>query len=220
MSDIRQSPHAGIDAFVGVGVARNSSGQKRKREQEKAAARAKAKRASQIKVWAGVAVAVVAVAVLAVVSWPEPEVGTVQADAWDLPALAGDERVALTDFEGKPTVAAFFASWCTVCENELPEFLAVSEVIGDDINFVGINSQDNGRGGGDAAKWGIDKAWPIAKDIGGRNGSALSVDVFGARGMPLTVLYDEDGNVAHIQRGGISGAQLLDLLESLFGYTV
>lgn len=199
-------------------MARNSTAQRKRRQQEGAAERARANRRKRITVWAGAGAALAAVVVVAVLTWPEPDVGSVQAEAWDLPALDGEGRIALSDFAGKPTVAAFFASWCTVCEREFPEFLAVSEQIGDDINFVGINSQDNGRGGGDAKKWGIDPAWPLARDIGGRNASALSVDVFGARGMPLTVLYDENGNVAHVQRGGIDGAGLLDLLGTLFGY--
>jgi thiol-disulfide isomerase/thioredoxin len=201
-------------------MAKNSGGQRHKREQAKAAERARAKRRSQIKVWAGIGAVMVAVVALGILTWPEPEVGSIEAESWDLPALVGDERIALSDIEGKPTVAAFFASWCTVCEREIPEFLALSAEIGDDVNFVGINSQDNGRGGGDANKWGITGKWPIAKDIGGRTASGLSVDVFRARGMPLTVLYDENGSVAYVQRGGISADQLLGLLENLFGYTV
>ena len=150
-----------------------------------------------------------------VATWPEPDVGSTEAEAWDLPALVGEGRYALADFSGEPTVAVFFASWCTVCEHEIPEFLAVSQQIGDDVNFIGINSQDNGRGGGDADKWGITGEWPIARDIGGRNQSGLSVNTFGARGMPLTVIYAPDGTVAHIQRGGMSGQQLVDLLGQL-----
>ena len=61
--------------------------------------------------------------------------------------------------------------------------------------------------------------WPIARDIGGRNQSGLSVNTFGARGMPLTVIYDESGVVVHVQRGGISAEHLLDLLEDLVGYS-
>ena len=67
-------------------------------------------------------------------------------EAWDLPQLDGDGRVTLADFRGKPTVAAFFAVWCTVCEDEMPQLLALSREIGDRVNFVGIDSQDNGRG--------------------------------------------------------------------------
>jgi thiol-disulfide isomerase/thioredoxin len=160
-----------------------------------------------------------AIVVTLVATWPKPDVGSIEAEAWDLPALVGEGRYALSDFSGEPTVAVFFASWCTVCEHEIPEFLAVSKQIGGDVNFIGINSQDNGRGGGDADKWGITGEWPIARDIGGRNQSGLSVDTFGARGMPLTVIYTPTGEIAHIQRGGISGQQLIELLGQLGLYT-
>lgn len=199
-------------------MARSSAQARAQRKEAKEKARAKAQRKKRLQTAAWVGAVAAIIVVVAVATWPEPEVGSVQAESWDLPALDGDERIALDDFAGKPTVAAFFASWCHVCEEELPQFNALSQEIGDDINFVGINSQDNGRGGGDAAKWGIDQQWPIARDIGGTNGSGLSVGTFGARGMPLTVLYSAEGQVAHVQRGGISAQQLLDLLEQLFGY--
>lgn len=38
-------------------------------------------------------------------------IGTAEPESWDLPALADEGRVTLAQFEGKPTVAAFFASW-------------------------------------------------------------------------------------------------------------
>jgi thiol-disulfide isomerase/thioredoxin len=164
-------------------------------------------------------VVVIAIVAALAATQKEPDVGSTEAEAWELPALVGDGRYALSDFTGEPTVAVFFASWCTVCEHEIPEFLAVSKEIGDDVNFIGINSQDNGRGGGDADKWGITGEWPIARDIGGRNQSGLSVNTFGARGMPLTVIYTPTGEVAHIQRGGMSGEQLVDLLGQLGLYT-
>lgn len=164
-----------------------------------------------------IALAVVGLAAILVLTWPQPDVGSTEAEAWSLPSLDSEGQYALDDFAGKPTVAAFFASWCTVCEQEIPEFRALSEEIGDDVNFVGINSQDNGRGMGDADKWGIAGLWPLARDIGGNNGSSLSVETFGARGMPLTVIYDPNGTVAHVQRGGMSAGQLESLLSDLFG---
>jgi thiol-disulfide isomerase/thioredoxin len=200
-------------------MSRSNAARQQKRSEERAAAKAKAKRVKRLKIWATVAVAAVAVAGLAIATWPEPDVGSTSAEAWDLPALRGEERISISDFEGKPTVAAFFASWCEVCEEELPEFVQLSHEIGDDINFVGINSQDNGKGGGDADKWGMTGEWPIARDIGGRNQSGLSVSTFGARGMPLTVIYDASGSVVHVQRGGISASGLLSLLEDLVGYS-
>lgn len=139
-------------------------------------------------------------------------------NTWDLPGLEDpQDRVALADFAGTPTVAVFFASWCDVCEREMAGFVAVADQLGDQVNWVGINSQDNGRGGGDAARWGIDERWPLARDIGGTTGTDLSTSTFGMRGMPLTVVYDEAGSIVHVQRGGISGEQLLALLTEAFG---
>lgn len=200
-------------------MSRSNATRQKKRTEERAAAKAKEQRSKLIKVWAGVAAVAIAIVGLVALTWPEPDVGSTAAESWDLPALVGDERISLSDFEGKPTVAAFFASWCEVCEAELPGFVQLSHEIGDDINFVGINSQDNGKGGGDADKWGMTGAWPIARDIGGRNQSGLSVNTFGARGMPLTVIYDEFGTVVHVQRGGLSAAQLVELLEDLVGFS-
>ncbi len=154
---------------------------------------------------------------LVVLLWPSPEVGDTSAEAWDLPELDGDGRVAIADFHGKPTVAAFFASWCEVCEDEIPGYLAVSEQVGDQVQFVGIDTQDNGSGLADAEKWGIAGVWPIARDIGGTNGSGLSTQTFGARGSPMTVFYDENGSVVHVQQGGLSGEQLLGALNQFFG---
>jgi thiol-disulfide isomerase/thioredoxin len=154
---------------------------------------------------------------LLVVLWPSPQTGDTTAEAWDLPQLDGDGRVAIADFAGTPTVAAFFASWCDVCEDEIPEYLAVSQQVGDQVQFVGIDTQDNGGGLGDAEKWGIAGVWPLARDIGGHNGSGLSTGTFGARGSPMTAFYDASGTVVHIQQGGLTGAQLLATLDELFG---
>ena len=143
--------------------------------------------------------------------------GDTGATTWDLPGLADtEERIALADFRGKPTVAAFFASWCTVCEAEMPGFAILSDQLDDQVNWVGINTQDNGAGLGDARKWGLDTRWPIARDIGGTNGSNLSTGTFGMRGSPLTVIYDAAGGVVHVQRGGMSADDLLRLLQQTF----
>ena len=149
----------------------------------------------------------------------EAPTGTTTADGWELPALVGDDRIALADFEGKPTVAVFFASWCEFCDAEVPGFAALSDQLGDQVNWVGINSQDNGHGLGDAERWGISERWPLARDVGGPNGNGLSTAAFGARGMPLTVIYDSAGTVAHIQRGAMSAADLQRLLEANFSVT-
>jgi thiol-disulfide isomerase/thioredoxin len=189
-------------------------GERRREQQEREQREARKRTIRGVLVGGGVLVALVAALVLL---WPSPEVGDTSAEAWDLPALDGDDRVAIADFRGKPTVAAFFASWCEVCESEIPEFLEVSQEVGDQVQFVGIDTQDGGSGLGDAEKWGIAGVWPLAKDIGGTNGSGLSTGTFGMRGSPMTAFYDAEGTVVHVQRGGISGAQLKGAIQDLFG---
>ncbi len=206
---------------LSTGMARTSNKQQRdQRRQESEEKRKVAARKTTIRN-VGIAGAIgVALVGLLVVLWPAPAVGDTTATAWDLPELDGDGRVALTDSLGTPTVAAFFASWCEVCEQEIPEYLAVSQQVGDQVHFVGIDTQDNGSGLGDAERWGIAGVWPLARDIGGTNGSGLSTGTFGARGSPMTVFYDEAGTVVHIQQGGLSAQQLLAALDEFFGVKV
>jgi thiol-disulfide isomerase/thioredoxin len=200
-------------------MARQTKSQRRAEKAKIAEAkRRKEARQRTMRIAGGGVGAVVLVALFLISIWPDPAVGNTTEEAWDLPQLAGDERIALADFAGKPTVVAFFASWCTVCEQEIPQLLALSEEIGEDVNFVGINSQDNGRGLSDAERWGIAGSWPLAKDIGNGNGSGLSSGTFGMRGMPLNLIYDGNGELVHVQRGGLSTQDAVALLTQLTGY--
>jgi thiol-disulfide isomerase/thioredoxin len=200
-------------------MARQTKAQQRA-EKARAAEERRQKEARQrtLRIAGGGIVGIVLVALFIFSIWPEPAVGDTTQEAWDLPELDGDGRVALADFEGKPTVVAFFASWCEVCEDEVPNLLALSEQIGDEVNFVGINSQDNGQGIGDASKWGIAGRWPLAKDIGNGNGSGLSSGTFSMRGMPLNLIYDGTGNLVHVQRGGLTPQNAVALLTELTEY--
>ncbi len=126
--------------------------------------------------------------------------GDTTREAWDLPArdndADGDGRIKLSDFAGKPTVVNFYADWCTVCEAELPDFATVANDLGDQINFVHVNTQETGDwkrfmnlGTGH---------WPIARDINGQQGggSGLYESVArpaGINGMPVTAFYDANG---------------------------
>jgi len=138
---------------------------------------------------------------------------TFGADTWDLPALDGEGRVRIQDFTGKPTVAVFFANWCEVCEEEVPQMLALSEQVGADVNFVGIDMMDNGGGLDDATRWGIAGSWPLARDVGNGNGSTLSVGTFGARGSPLHVIYDASGQIIFSVNRGMSPDEVVSVLH-------
>lgn len=193
----------------------SKGGSKKARAAERQRQAQRKKLLTQIAVGAGVLV----MALVFVLAFSESDsaVGATETDSWDLPALDGDSRVTLEQFEGKPTVAAFFASWCHVCQRELPGFAQLSDIVSDQVNFVGINTMNNGSGLPFARQMGISH-WPLARDIGQHDGRQLATN-FGARGSPTTVLYDESGQVVDVTLGGMDAAQLAQKLNQFFGVT-
>ena len=166
----------------------------------------------------GVGAVIVLVGVFLLID-PQPTLtGETSATAWDLPELDGEGRVALADFEGTPLVAAFFADWCPHCRRELPHYAAVSEDLGNQVAWVGINSANSGSGLAFAKELGIDR-WPLARDVGGNNSGSGLFDAHRARGMPLTVFYNADGSVARTVNQPLTEEQLRAQLAELFGVT-
>jgi thiol-disulfide isomerase/thioredoxin len=206
--------------MVSAAVAKQTRAQQRATQARRAEAKRleEARRGRNRTIVTGIGVVVVAALLLAAYlpgSDSTSATGDTSAEAWDLPALDGNGRVAISEFRGKPTVVSFYASWCEVCEQEMPGLLALSEQIGDRVNFVAVNSQDDGHGQGDAEKWGITGKWPIAVDIGGSNGSDLSMGTFGMRGMPLNLIYDASGNLVKVHPGGLAAQDAVTLLTQL-----
>lgn len=144
---------------------------------------------------------------------------TTAVEAWVLPAMGStaeqQDTVALADFAGTPTVVNFFASWCTACDAELPAFVAVTEQVGDRVDFVGVASQETGDPMFMPDRHGLDGLWPLAEDAG-PDGSGLSRGL-GARGMPVTAFYDVDGTLLQRHVGAMTESSLLATIDELYG---
>ncbi len=62
---------------------------------------------------------------------------------FDLPTLAGDGTVALTELEGDIVVVNFFASWCLECRREHADLVATADAFSDrGVTFVQIGYQE------------------------------------------------------------------------------
>ncbi len=61
--------------------------------------------------------------------------------------------------------------------------------------------------------------WPLARDIGGADGSGLHRDL-GGRGMPITAFYDSGGKLLHVDGGALPESALRDRLTSFYGVTL
>jgi thiol-disulfide isomerase/thioredoxin len=187
-----------------------------KSQEAKAARQASARRHRGLRIGAvaaGVAV-LVGVAVLAFRGGPTA-VGSGDPAHWALPSLGGSGEVHLADFAGKPTVVNFFASWCDQCRAELPGFARVSKEMAGRVNFVGVNSLDDGQGLPMARQFGID-VWPLARDLGSGSTGELH-DRLGGQGMPITAFYGPSGKLVDFADGGLPEATLRAKLRDLFG---
>ena len=146
----------------------------------------------------------------------DPARAVTTADAFDLPALRGDGRVRLGEHAGRPVVVNFFASWCTECDAELPEFRRLAEQLDGEISFVFVNSNDRGNGTAMAQRHDLFD-FPVARDTGGRRGNGLYRSVGAKRGMPVTAFYDEEGRVVELHYGALLDGALERELERLYG---
>lgn len=115
---------------------------------------------------------------------------------------------SIGDYEGRPLVVNFWASWCPPCVTEMPAFEEVHQAMGDEVAFLGIDVQETAADG-QAFLENIRVTWDLGRDPDGRVVSRL-----GGIGMPTTVLIDADGIVQEIHTGELSGDELTDLIEA------
>lgn len=118
---------------------------------------------------------------------------------------------ALRDYAGQPMVVNFFASWCTPCIKEMPDFETVNQELGDQVTFVGVNSTDRLEDGQRIAEQsGV--TYDLLADT---NGDLLAE--LGGVGMPVTLLVDEDGVIVETRTGGLDAEELRTLISDELG---
>jgi thiol-disulfide isomerase/thioredoxin len=164
---------------------------------------------------AGVAI-VTGVLVLALRSDESSEPGDVSATGFDLPRLNGPGRVQLAGLTGRPTVVNFFASWCTACDAELPEFRQAADALDGKLNFVFVNSNEAGDWRPMAERNDIMR-FTLAKDIKGTADNGLYRAVGGTGGMPITAFYDARGRLIDTALGALTGTLLDQKLQQHYG---
>jgi thiol-disulfide isomerase/thioredoxin len=185
-----------------------------------AAARAAARRRKRLTWGMAAAGAAIVVAVgLFAASSGSGGTGVTKPAAFDLPALNGAGRIRLADFHGKPTVVNFFASWCTACDSELPTFSTVSAKLRGQVNFVGVDALETGDRMFMPRRHGI-TWWPLARDVGGANGSGLHDALCQCDSMPVTAFYDADGRLLNVDREALVGGALPAELQRYYGISV
>ena len=112
----------------------------------------------------------------------------------------------LSEFEGKPVVLNFWASWCGPCKSEMPEFETAYQTYGENIHFLMVNLTDGYQESVESAKGFIEKSgytFPIYYDTSYDAAKAYSVYA-----VPVTYFLDEDGYIIAWGNGALSAEKL------------
>ena len=154
---------------------------------------------------------------------------TTRAQSGDQLAVSYDARSRVLDFRGQtfagqtvdstalrgtPILLNFYASWCTVCDRELPDFERVSERLAGRLHVLGANPQSNDTDAAQAqmiARTGV--TFPTLADP--QDELVRQFNTTG--GLPTTVFIDGDGVVRKVYNGLLTEQLLLDQLDELLG---
>lgn len=149
---------------------------------------------------------------------PPPQDATDVPDGDRVPGMPVEHfdgsTITLHDFADTPMVVNFWASWCPPCLAEMPDFEAVSQLAGDRVTFVGINTQDTPeRAAGMADQTGV--TYDLVRDP-----DAVLFTAFGVIGMPATYYVDARGVIVGRHIGLLTRDALIADLRDHLGVDV
>lgn len=136
------------------------------------------------------------------------------ASAPDFTVYDGEgNEVSLSDFAGQPVVLNFWASWCSYCKLEMPDFDAAYGEYGDDVVFMMVNVTDGRRETREDGQSYVDKqdfSFPVYFDT-----ELDATYAYNVSGLPTSVFISPDGTVADTVTGALSKDELVMRIEAL-----
>jgi len=120
----------------------------------------------------------------------------------------------LSDFVGKPIVLNFWATWCSPCQMEMPDFNEKYLELEDQVQFLMINSTDGVQDTVEKASALIAEKgyqFPVFYDT-----DQQAVTMYQITALPTTYFIDADGNLVTGARGMLSAEDLqkgIDLIK-------
>jgi thiol-disulfide isomerase/thioredoxin len=132
-----------------------------------------------------------------------------------LPCFVGGSPVRLASLRG-PAVINLWASWCAPCREELPQIERFSERAKGQVRVIGVITSDPNRPGAQSIVDDFGLRFPMLYD----EKAALRAGV-GGLGLPMTLVVDADGRVAHTYMARpLDEAAVAGLVERYLGVHV
>lgn len=148
---------------------------------------------------------------------PEQEAGETTPAAIPAPDFtvydAEGNAYKLSDFEGKPVILNFWASWCGPCKSEMPDFEKKYQEYGEDIHFLMVNLTDGNQETVESASGYIRSqkfTFPVYFDTAVEGAMA-----YGVNSVPVTYFIDAEGNLVTRGMGALPAEVLQQGIDIL-----
>ena len=131
---------------------------------------------------------------------------------FNLPDVSGNQHT-ISEWQGKIRIINFWATWCTPCREEIPEFIALQMQYGaKGLQFIGIAIDDQEPVEEYLATTKIN--YPIL--LGGLNGIALAHQLGNVMdAVPFTLVVNQQGQIIHRHPGTFSREQIIEIITPL-----
>ena len=146
------------------------------------------------------------VAVVVVASGSAGSAGTAPAPAapaFSLPVLGhSEQKVALSDYAGRPLIVNFFASWCEPCQQETPLLARFYRAEHAKVAIVGLDENDVlGSAMSFTHKEGV--GYPVGFDP-----EVVAASAYGVAGLPQTFFLDARHRIVDRVFGAVTQADI------------
>jgi thiol-disulfide isomerase/thioredoxin len=128
--------------------------------------------------------------------------------SWDL----SGKKVSLSDYHARPVLLSFWATWCTVCRDELPALQGLQDRYrSEGLAILAVNYRESSSDRMRQYLAGLHVNLKTVIDPEGSIGSAYGVDV----GLPVDVVSDRSGRVVQIMIGEVPIASVESAIKQV-----